>query len=57
MAGERLERLLPIPYFHLVVTLPHDLQPLARFNQTLIFNLLFDAASELCSSLPGTMSP
>jgi hypothetical protein len=42
---ERLERLLPIPYFHLVVTLPHDLQPLARFNQTLIFNLLFDAAS------------
>jgi hypothetical protein len=43
--AERLERLLPIPYFHLVVTLPHDLQPLARFNQTLIFNLLFDAAS------------
>jgi len=43
--AERLERLLPIPYFHLVVTLPHDLLPLARFNQTLIFNLLFDAAS------------
>lgn len=43
--AERLERLLPIPYFHLVVTLPHDLQPLARRNQALIFNLLFDAAS------------
>lgn len=41
----RLERLLPIPYFHLVVTLPHDLQPLARCNQELIFNLLFEATS------------
>ncbi len=43
--AERLERLLPTRYFHLVVTLPHDLQPLARCNQALIFNLLFDAAS------------
>ena len=43
--AERLERLLPIPYFHLVVTLPHDLQVLARRHQALIFNLLFDAAS------------
>ncbi len=30
--AERLERLLPTHYFHLVVTLPHDLQPLARCN-------------------------
>ena len=44
--AERLVRLLPTRYFHLVVTLPHDLQPLARFNQALIFNLLFDAASQ-----------
>jgi hypothetical protein len=44
--AERLERLLPIPYFHLVVTLPHDLQSLARRHQALIFNLLFDAASQ-----------
>jgi Putative transposase/Transposase zinc-binding domain len=43
--AERLERLLPIHYFHLVVTLPHDLQPLARCNQELIFNLLFEATS------------
>ena len=43
--AERLERLLPTHYFHLVVTLPHELQPLARCNQAVIFNLLFDAAS------------
>jgi hypothetical protein len=39
--AERLERLLPIPYFHLVVTLPHDLQVLARCNPDLVYNLLF----------------
>ena len=42
----RLERLLPIPYFHLVVTLPHELQPLARSRRQLVFNLFFDAASQ-----------
>ena len=41
----RLERLLPTRYFHLVVTLPHELNPVARFNQELVFNLLFAAAS------------
>ncbi len=42
----RLERLLPTPYFHLVATLPHELNPLARFNPKLVFNLLFEAASQ-----------
>ena len=41
----RLERLLPTHYFHLVVTLPHELNPLARFNRELVFNLLFAAVS------------
>ena len=41
----RLERLLPVPYFHLVVTLPHELKPLARFNPEPIFHLLFESAS------------
>jgi len=41
----RLERLLPTHYFHLVVTLPHELNPLARFNRELVFNLLFEAVS------------
>ena len=43
--AERLERLLPIPYFHLVVTLPHELNPLALYNPELVFNLLFDSVS------------
>ena len=30
--AERLERLLPTHYFHLVVTLPHELNPLALYN-------------------------
>jgi hypothetical protein len=41
----RRERLLPTQYFHLVVTLPHDLQVLARCNPELVYNLLFEAAS------------
>ncbi len=41
----RRERLLPTQYFHLVVTLPHDLQPLARGHPELVYNLLFEAAS------------
>jgi hypothetical protein len=41
----RRKRLLPTRYFHLVVTLPHELQPLARFNPGLVSTLLFEAAS------------
>jgi hypothetical protein len=41
----RRERLLPTQYFHLVVTLPHDLQGLARYNPELVFTLLFESAS------------
>jgi len=41
----RLERLLPTRYFHLVVTLPHELNPVALLNRELVFNLLFEAAS------------
>ncbi len=38
--------LLPIPYFHLVFTLPHALNGLIRQNRRRIFNLLFGAASQ-----------
>ena len=41
----RRERLLPVPYFHLVVTLPHELKPLARCNPEPVFHLLFESAS------------
>ncbi|MCJ7819537.1 MAG: IS91 family transposase, partial [Syntrophales bacterium] len=43
--AERLERLLPTNYFHLVVTLPHELNPLALYNPELVYNLLFESVS------------
>lgn len=36
--------LLPVPYFHLVFTLPHALNPLLRVNQRALYTLLFQAA-------------
>jgi len=38
--------LLPVPYFHLVFTLPHALNPLIRQNQRALYTLLFQAASQ-----------
>ena len=38
--------LLDTPYFHVVFTLPHALNPLAQGNPRLIYDLLFRAASE-----------
>ena len=40
------ELVLPIPYFHLVFTLPHELNPLIRQNQRPLYNLLFATASD-----------
>jgi len=42
----RMKRVLPTHCFHVVFTLPHELQGLARQNQRLLYDLLFDAASE-----------
>ena len=45
--------LLPVPYAHVVFTVPEQLAPLALRNQRLFYNLLFRAASEtLLRSLP-----
>lgn len=38
--------LLPVPYFHLVFTLPHALNGLIRQNRAALFKLLFDAATQ-----------
>lgn len=37
--------LLPVPYFHVVFTLPHALNGLIAQNQRALYNLLFGAAS------------
>jgi hypothetical protein len=47
----REKDLLPIPYFHVVFTLPEGLRPLALRNQKLIYSLLFKAVSETLTEL------
>ena len=41
----RRAELLPIEYFHVVFTLPHELNPLAQSHPHLVYRLLFQAAS------------
>src|SRR5436309_4753182 len=43
--------LLPVPYCHVVFTLPSQLIPLAYQNTRVIYNLLFRAASEALLSI------
>jgi len=45
LAG-RLERVLPAPHFHVVFTIPDDLNPLALRNKKAVYKILFDAASQ-----------
>jgi len=49
----RMERLLPVHYFHVVLTLPPSLRPVARRNQRAVYKLLFEAASEALLTLGG----
>jgi Putative transposase/Transposase zinc-binding domain len=40
------EVLLPIPYFHVVFTLPHQLNPLIQQNQSALYGLLFASGAQ-----------
>ncbi len=44
LAARRRE-VLPIPYFHVVFTLPHALNPLAQSHPRLLYRLLFHSAA------------
>jgi hypothetical protein len=48
---QRLTRLLPTHYFHVVFTLPAALRPLAHRNRRRIFTLLFQAAAQTLLTL------
>jgi hypothetical protein len=41
----RLRELLPVPYYHVVFTLPHRLNDLALYNKQIIYNLFYRAAA------------
>jgi len=47
----RSEDLLPIEYFHVVFTLPSELNHLALLNQRVLYDLLFRSASETLTQL------
>lgn len=38
---KRMKELLPVPYFHVVFTLPHELNPLIRHNRKALLDLFF----------------
>ena len=41
----RKEELLPVPYFHVVFTIPEELNMLAYQNQKIVYKILFDAVA------------
>jgi hypothetical protein len=48
---DRTNELLPVPYFHTVFTVPHELNPLFLANPKEMYSLLFKAASETLTKL------
>lgn len=44
--AQRQAEVLPVPYFHVVFTLPHEFSALALQNKKLIYDLLIKAAAE-----------
>ncbi len=49
--ADRTSELLPVPYFHTVFTVPHELNPLFLANPKRSYLLLFQAASQTLSKL------
>lgn len=49
----RMKELLPVPYFHVVFTVPASLNPFALRNKEIFYNILFQAASETLQTLAG----
>ncbi len=48
---QRETELLPVPYFHVVFTLPQQLAPLALQNKRVMYGILFRAAAETIQQL------
>jgi hypothetical protein len=46
--------LLPVGYFHLVFTVPHELNPLILINKKVLFNILFKAVSDTLADFGRT---
>src|SRR5512132_3867238 len=48
---ERAAELLPVPYYHLVFTLPAAVADIAYQNKAVIYNLLFKASAETLTTI------
>ncbi|KPA17773.1 transposase, partial [Candidatus Magnetomorum sp. HK-1] len=42
----QIDNLLPVPYYHVVFTIPALLNDLCRYNESLLYDLLFDSSAE-----------
>jgi hypothetical protein len=49
--AQRAEEILPVPYCHVVFTLPRELAPLALQNPRVIYGILFRAVAEALSEM------
>ena len=47
----RLKDILPVPYYHVVFTLPHFINPILSYNKAFIYELLFSSSSETLLAL------
>src|SRR5271169_5233006 len=52
--AEREADLLPVGYFHVVFSVPAEVDDIAWCNKAVVYDLLFRAASETCSPSPPT---
>jgi Putative transposase/Transposase zinc-binding domain len=52
--AEREAELLPVPYFHVVYTLPAPLRDIAYQNKAVIYDLLFKASAEATLKIAAT---
>jgi len=51
--AQRKKEVLPFTYFHVVLTLPHQLNPIVSRNKRLIYDLLFQKCKETLFSVSG----
>jgi hypothetical protein len=50
---QRQQELLPVPYYHVIFTLPHELRPWARRHQKHMYGLLMQSAAHSIIRLAG----
>ena len=49
--ADRQQEVLPVEYFHVVFSIPHELAPIALQNKRLVYGILFRATAETLSEI------